>query len=286
MSDSQAHLSLFLKQKSRLHGLAYKMTESVSDAEDVLNDIYISFSRQPLDNIKDPERYLVRSVIHACFNILEKRKNVVYPGINLPEPLAHERFPDLQKSDISYALLVLLQKLNPQERAVFLLRESFDYDYDEIASLVGINEANCRQQLHRAKEKLKTGKVKYSPSNLEKEEMTRAFITACLNGDVKQLETYLSKEVTLFMDGGGKASTAMKPVSGLDSVMMYLANGALKFGKDLSFTMKEVNMETGVLFENKLTNDLDTILIPVFDQDNKISHLFGIRNPDKMKYLL
>lgn len=286
MSDSQAHLPYFLKQKSRLHGLAYKMTESVSDAEDILNDVYISFSRQPFDNIKDPERYLVRSVIHACFAILEKRKNVVYPGINLPEPLAYERFPDLQKNDISYALLVLLQKLNAVERAVFLLRESFDYDYDEVASLIGITEANCRQQLHRAKEKLKTGKAKYIPSKSEREEMMKAFITACLNGDVKQLETYLSKEVTLFMDGGGKASTATKPVSGFNSVMLYLTNGAIKFGKDLSYSMKEVNMETGVLFENTVTASLDTILIPVFDEDNKISHLFGIRNPDKMKYVI
>lgn len=261
------------------------MTESASDAEDVLNDVYISFSRQPFDQIRDPERYLVRSVVHACFAILEKRKNVVYPGINLPEPLAYERFPDLQKNDISYALLVLLQKLNAVERAVFLLRESFDYDYDEVASLVGISEANCRQQLHRAKEKLKTGKVKYSPTNLEKEEMTRAFIMACLNGDVRQLETYLSKEITLFMDGGGKASTATRPISGLDNVMLYLTRGALKFGENLSFTIKEVNMETGVLFENTLTADLDTVLIPVFDQNKQITQLFGIRNPDKMKYL-
>lgn len=285
MSEGQTHLSFFLKQKSRLHGLAYKMTESVSDAEDILNDIYISFSRQPFDNIKDPERYLVRSVVHGCFDILEKRKNVVYPGIYLPEPLAYERFPDLQQNDISYALLVLLQKLNAVERAVFLLRESFDYDYAEVAFLVGISEDNCRQQLHRAKEKLKTGKVKYSPSNVQKEEMTKAFIMACLNGDVKQLESYLSKEVTLYMDGGGKASTAMKPVSGLNNVMLYLTNGVLKFGRDLSYKIKEVNMETGVLFENTLTAGLDTILIPVFDQDNKISQLFGIRNPDKMKYL-
>lgn len=285
MSDSQAHLSFFLQQKPRLHGLAYKMTESASDAEDVLNDVYISFSRQPFDEIRDPERYLVRSVVHGCFAILEKRKHVVYPGINLPEPLAYERFPDLQKNDISYALLVLLQKLNAVERAVFLLRESFDYDYDEVASLVGISEANCRQQLHRAKEKLKTGKVKYSPTNLEKEEMTRAFIMACLNGDVRQLETYLSKEVTLFMDGGGKAATATRPISGLDNVMLYLTRGALKFGQHLSYTIKEVNMETGVLFENTLTADLDTVLIPVFDEHKQIIQLFGIRNPDKMKYL-
>ncbi|SHN44432.1 sigma-70 family RNA polymerase sigma factor [Chitinophaga sp. CF418] len=285
MSEDQAHLSFFLQQKSRLHRLAYKMTESASDAEDVLNDVYISFSRQSFDQIRDPERYLVRSVVHACFAILEKRKNVVYPGINLPEPMAYERFPDLQKNDISYALLVLLQKLNAVERAVFLLRESFDYDYDEVASLVGISEANCRQQLHRAKEKLKTGKVKYSPTTLEKEEMTRAFIMACLNGDVKQLETYLSKEITLFMDGGGKASTATKPISGLDNVMLYLTRGAFKFGKDFSYRIKEVNTETGVLFENILTADLDTILIPVFDQNGQITQLFGIRNPDKLKYL-
>ncbi|MCF6407576.1 sigma-70 family RNA polymerase sigma factor [Chitinophaga filiformis] len=285
MSEDQAHLSFSLQQRSRLHGLAYKMTESVTDAEDILSDVYISFSRQPFDQIREPERYLVRSVIHACFAILEKRKNVVYPGINLPEPLAYDRFPDLQKNDISYALLVLLQKLNAVERAVFLLRESFDYDYDEVASLIGISEANCRQHLHRAKEKLKTGNARYSPTSLEREEMTKAFLLACLNGDVKQLETYLSKEITLFMDGGGKAATATKPIAGFENVMLYLTRGAIKFGANISYTIKAVNMETGVLFENTLTADLDTVLIPVFNQDGQISQLFGIRNPDKMKYL-
>ncbi|SFD16539.1 RNA polymerase sigma-70 factor, ECF subfamily [Chitinophaga sp. CF118] len=286
MSDSQVHLSFFLSRKSRLHALAYKMTESVSDAEDVLNDVYVSFSRQQFEQIRNPEAYLVRSVVHGCFAILEKRKHVVYPGVNLPEPLLYERFPDLQNTDISYALLVLLQKLNPVERAVFLLRESFDYDYNEIASLVGISEDNCRQQLHRAKEKLKTGRVKYTPSNEKKKEITNAFLIACASGDVKQLETYLSKEITIFGDGGGKAATALKPIVGRNNAIAYLVNSALKFGKDLSYTIKQVNMETGVLFENATSVNPDTVMIPVFDQNNQISELFIIRNPDKMRYLV
>lgn len=286
MSDSRVHLSFFLSRKSRLHALAYKMTESVSDAEDVLNDVYVSFSRQQFGEIRNPEAYLVRSVIHGCFAILEKRKQVVYPGINLPEPLLYERFPDLQNTDISYALLVLLQKLNAVERAVFLLRESFDYDYSEIASLVGISEDNCRQQLHRAKEKLKTGRVKYTPSNMEKKEITNAFLIACASGDVRQLETYLSKEITIFGDGGGKAATVLKPVVGRNNAIAYLVNSALKFGKGLSYTIKQVNMETGVLFENATSASPDTVMIPVFDQNNQIIELFIIRNPDKMRYLV
>lgn len=285
MSNSQAHLLFFLRQKSRLHGLAYKMTESVSDAEDVLNDVYLSFSGKPFDQIRDPERYLVRSVVHGCFAILEKRKNMVYPGINLPEPLMYEKFPDLLHHDVSYALLVLLQKLNAVERAIFLLRESFNYNYEEIASMIGITEANCRQLLHRAKEKLKSGKIKYTPSRMEKEEMTKAFLMACATGDIGQLETYLSKEITAFADGGGNAVAAIKPIVGRDNVILYLVNIALKFGKDLSYTIKQVNLETGVLFENAVTANLDTVMIPVFDQDNQISELFIIRNPDKMKYL-
>jgi len=286
MSNSQAHLSLFLNQKSRLHGLAYKMTENVRDAEDVLNEVYLSFSGQPLERIRDPERYLVRSVVHGCFAILEKRKKIVYPGINLPEPLLYERFPDLQPHDISYALLVLLQKLNPIERAIFLLRESFDYDYTEIATLIDISEVNCRQQLHRAKEKLKTGKIKYMPSRMEKEEMMKTFLLACVTGDVRQLETFLSKGITIYADGGGNAVAAIKPVVGRDHVISYLINTALKFGKDLSYTIKQVNLETGVLLENTSTTNLDTVMIPVFDQYSQICELFIIRNPDKMNYLL
>jgi RNA polymerase sigma-70 factor, ECF subfamily len=287
MSNSQAHLLFFVRQKSRLHGLAYKMTESVSDAEDVLNDVYLSFSSRPLELIRDPERYLVRAVVHGCLAILDKKKNMVYPGTNLPEPLIYERFPDLQPGDISYALLVLLQKLNAVERAIFLLRESFDYEYKEIASLLGITETNCRQQLHRAKEKLKTGKIKYTPSHIEKEQMIQAFLMACGTGDITQLETYLSKEITVFADGGGNTTnaTALKPVVGRDHVIQYLISIARKFGLNLSYAVTQVNQETGVLFENTLTGSIDTVMIPVFNENNQIIELFMIRNPEKLKYL-
>ncbi|WP_160716187.1 sigma-70 family RNA polymerase sigma factor [Chitinophaga solisilvae] len=286
MTQHRDHLSFFLEQKSGLHGLAYKMTESACDAEDILNDVYLSFSMQPLNQILEPERYLVRSVIHRCFAVLNKRKGISYPGINLPEPVIYERFPDLQQHDVSYALLVLLQKLNATERAVFLLRESFDYDYDEIASLVNISQDNCRQHLHRAKEKLQTGKVRYSPSRQDQEEMTRAFLTACATGDVKWLETYLSKEITIFADGGGKVAAALKPVAGQAGVIAYLTGIANKFGNALSYSIRKVNLETGVLIENSMTISLDTVMIPLFDDSNRISEIYMIRNPCKMKFVV
>lgn len=286
MKQDRDHLSLFLEQKAKLHGLAYKMMENVSDAEDVLNDVYLSFSIQSLNQIREPERYLVRAVMHGCFALLNKRKNISYPGINLPEPVSYERFPELQEHDVSYALLVVLQKLNAIERAVFLLRESFDYDYEEIAVLVGISQDNCRQYLHRAKEKLKTGKVKYAPSQKDKEEITKAFLVACATGDVKWLEAYLSSEITIFADGGGKAATAVKPIVGRAHVIAYLVNSANKFGSNLSYEIRKVNLETGVLFEHTSTFQLDTVIIPLFDNNNFISEIYLIRNLDKMKFLI
>ncbi|MBO9733013.1 MAG: sigma-70 family RNA polymerase sigma factor [Chitinophaga sp.] len=285
MPHHRDHLSVFLAYKSRLHGLAYKMTERVSDAEDILSDVYLSFSNQPIEQIQEPEKYLVRAVIHGCLAVLNKQQRLSYPGINLPEPIVYERFPDLQQNDVSYALLVLLQKLNAVERAVFLLRESFDYHYDEIATLLGISQDNCRQQLHRAKEKLRTGKARYIPSQKDKEEMTQAFLTACATGDVKWLEAYLSKEVTIFADGGGKAIAAVRPVAGQASVISYLLGIANKFGSNLSYAIKQVNLETGVLLENSLTVQLDTVMILTFDDHLRISEVYLIRNPDKMKFL-
>lgn len=286
MPHHRDHLSHFLEHKSRLHGLAYKMTERVSDTADILSDVYLSFSMQPIDQIQEPEKYLVRAVIHGCLALLNKQQHFTYPGINLPEPIIYERFPDLQQHDVSYALLVVLQKLNAIERAVFSLRESFDYDYDEIAALLGISQDNCRQHLHRAKEKLKTGKVRYLPSQKEREEMTQAFLIACATGDTKWFETYLSKEITIFADGGGKAVAAVKPVAGQASVISYLIGIATKFGSNLSYHIKQVNMETGVLLENTLTVQPDTVMILTFDHHHRISEVYLIRNPDKMTFVV
>lgn len=285
MPDIPSHLSLFLEQRPGLLALAYKMTKNISDAEDILSDVYIAFSRQAFDLIREPERYLVRSVIHACFALLDKKKSTAYIGIDLPEPIVHERFPFLVNKDVSYALLVLLQKLNAMERAVFLLRESFDYSYKEIALLTGASEANCRQLLHRATEKLKAVRIKYAPSGSEKEEITKAFLMACASGDTRLLEKYLAEEIIIQVDGGGKVPAIRKPVIDKDSAIKYLAGTALKFGKDLSCILTPVNMEIGVLLRHTLTARLDSVMIPVF-QNDQISELFIIRNPDKMKHLV
>ncbi len=146
-------IELFEKYKRILFVVAYKMTKSLADAEDIVQDVFISFSKQTLNDIQNLENYLVKSVMNRSLSLLEKQKQITYPGINLPEPLFYERSHYIHEQDISYALLLLLQTLNPTERAIFILRETLAFDYTEIASILSIREADCRQQLHRAKEK-------------------------------------------------------------------------------------------------------------------------------------
>jgi RNA polymerase sigma-70 factor (ECF subfamily) len=145
----------FLRMRPRLFALAYKMTKSVVDAEDIIQETFLAIGSLKPGTIKTPEAYLVRVVTNRCLSVLDQRKATYYPGPDLPEPLEDGFVPEATGQDLSYGLLLLLKRLKPAERAVFLLRESFDFEYDLIAEIVETSPDNCRQMLHRAKDKLR-----------------------------------------------------------------------------------------------------------------------------------
>lgn len=274
----------FQEHKDKLFALAYKMTKSAADAEDILQDIFLAFSTQTASGIRNPEAYLVKSVVNRCLSLLEKRKRLVYPGPDLPEPLFQERFQHMHRQDVSYALVLLLQQLNPVERAVFLLRESLDYAYPEIAEVLAIEEENCRQLLHRARKKVAEGKPRYIPSAEESSSFINAFLQVCASGNVQELMKCLQEDITIYSDGGGKVSAAMQPISGRKNCMAFLNGLYQKYGEQLTFKCSAINGENGILLYDKINGHVETVIVLVI-VDGQISTLYFIRNPDKIRNL-
>lgn len=273
----------FKTYKTVLFAIAYKMTKSVTDTEDILQDVFISMSRQTLTDIHHPEGYWVKAVMNRCLTFLEKQRQLVYPGVDLPEPLFHEHFRQVAAQDVSYGLVMLLQKLNPVERAVFILRETLDYPYEEIAAILTVTEDTCRQHLHRAKKKILTGKTKQIPSSEESSAFINAFLHTCASGEVQQLICLLREDITIYSDGGGKVSAARHPICGRMDCIRFLIGLSQKADSAHSFHIIPVNGENALLIYDKVANRIDTLIL--FNmEDNIIAELYFVRNPDKLRY--
>nr|WP_295873008.1 sigma-70 family RNA polymerase sigma factor [uncultured Chitinophaga sp.] len=271
----------FEQYRPRLFAVAYKMTKNAMDAEDILHDVFLAYSRQDATAIVHPENYLVKAVMHRCLSLLEARKKTVYPGIDLPSPLFRERFSYIHDSDISFALLILLQTLNPWERAVFILRETFSYAYEEMAAILGLEQDHCRQLFHRAKEKIAAGKLRYIPAGEQRSALFLAFAEACSTGDTARLMSCLKEEITIYSDGGGKVSAARVPLLGRTAAAAFLLGIYAKQGAQLTFEVTEVNGETGVIFHDG-AGAVDTVMILSMDTDG-IHTVYFVRNPDKLR---
>src|SRR5438552_11019757 len=180
-SDVPIRLATFDQYRSLLFSVAYRMLGSVADAEDMLQETFIRWQQAPEDEIRSPRAFLVTIISRLCINHLQSARvqREEYVGQWLPEPFIDE---DHDPGSLSIAFLVLLERLNPIERAVFLLREVFDYEYAEIAAAVGQSEANCRQILRRAKQHVRAERPRFKASEEEHDALLERFQTAVLSG--------------------------------------------------------------------------------------------------------
>ena len=197
------------------------MLGSASEAEDVVQDAWIRARQDEHADIRSPRAYFTTIVTRLCIDHLRsaERTRMVYPGPWLPEPLAEPNQESAElASSLTTAFLVLLERLAPTERAVFLLREVFDLDFEEIAKSVGRSEANTRQILTRARGRLRDSPPRFTVSRRESEEIVRRFRHACATGDVEALMAVLHADATLVSDGGGKAAAATRPVLGAERI--------------------------------------------------------------------
>ncbi|WP_343636249.1 sigma factor-like helix-turn-helix DNA-binding protein [Fluviicola sp.] len=264
-----------------LFSISYNMLGMVEEAEDIVQDVFEKWMSAA--EVRDAKAYLARIAVNQSINRLNElrktREN--YVGMWLPEPyitLEPEPVPTLE-----YGMLFLLERLNPNERAVFILRESFSEEYTSIAEITGLSAENCRQLLHRAHEKL--GRSKPLQVDPEKQRaFTIAFLTALHGQDRSELDHLLRKDIELYSDGGGKRAAALKALFGLDKVLKFLLGVTqLPEARENHFEYRAVyvNGRPAALLFNRTTEQLDSMQY-VEMENEEISRLLFVRNPDKL----
>lgn len=288
-------LAAFESERGRLFGLAYRMLGSVSEAEDVLQDAWLRWHAVDPATVERPGGFLVSLVTRLCLDNLKAARNRLtdYIGPWLPEPLVREvgaaGEPDPaalheQADDLSIAFLLLLERLTPAERAVFVLRESFDFSYREIAGILGKTEAACRQIERRARQRLEPDRASTVPAPpAEHERLLQGFMNAIRSGDLQGLVTLLAEDAVLTSDGGGKANAARKPLFGADLIARFLVNlTRLAAGGTWEIRLVEVNGRLGALnvFNGKLLS-----VVSLHVENGRIQRLYFVLNPDKLPEL-
>jgi RNA polymerase sigma-70 factor, ECF subfamily len=277
-----------------LFSIAYRMLGSASDAEDIVQEAFLRFHRETGagTQVESPKSYLSAVTTRLCIDHLRSARvrRESYVGTWLPEPLLTEETSDAERhaetaDSLSMGFLVLLESLTPVERAVFLLREVFEYDYDEIASVVGKSEENCRQIAVRARRQVQAGKPRFEASKAEREELARRFFEAAGEGDVESLVGMLAADVVAYADGGGKATAFPRPVHGRDKVMRLLQAGATR-GARLSVSdirLAEINGQPGAIFLDPDGVPVGAVSLDI--ADGQVQKLHAVSNPEKLEHL-
>jgi RNA polymerase sigma-70 factor (ECF subfamily) len=273
--------------RSYLFAIAYRMFGSVAEAEDVVQDAFLRYHEADVE-AESPKAYLATVTTRLAIDRLRsaRARREVYPGQWLPEPIVgDEAVRHAETADsLSLAFLHLLEQLSPVERAVFLLREVFEYPYDEVARIVGKSRDNCRQILARARRHVEEGRRRFDVSREERDEVARRFLAAWEEGDTDGLVELLAADVTVYGDGGGKAPSVPVPLVGAERVAKALIGwGRLALERGLSHRAEPVNGEPGVVFY-----DADGRVIWVAELEIAEGVVVAVRsvlNPDKLGHI-
>lgn len=283
------HAERFSHLRPLLFTIVYEILGSATESDDVLQDSYLRWAEVDLATVRDTKSYLAQLVTRQALNALRAgaRRREDYIGPWLPEPLLLEdRDPSadvILAESVSMAMLVLLETLTPDERAVFVLREVFGFDYDEIAGAVGKSATTVRQVAHRAREHVQARRKRFEPADAAvTAELTEQFMTAAATGDVEALMSVLAPDVTWTADSGGKASAARRPIVGASKVATVLV-GLFRIAAE---RMPNVRFETSayngapavVVYDG---DHLEGVFV-VEVGDGRITHFYAMRNPDKL----
>lgn len=231
VSPAMGSLELFQKHRPTLLGVAYRLLGSVSDAEDVLQETWLRWGSIDEAAVVDAKAWLSTTACRLCLDKLKsgQSRREVYPGPWLPEPVITDR--SIDHASISLAFLVLLERLNPVERATYLLHQVFDYSHREVAEMLELTEGAARQVFHRAKEHVDAGRPRFAPSEASHARMLTAFLSTLTSGDLSGLRQLLAEDALLCADGGGKAKgAATHPIVGRERVAKFLLGLARRLG--------------------------------------------------------
>jgi RNA polymerase sigma-70 factor, ECF subfamily len=273
------------RYRPRLFGIAYRMLGDVQDAEDIVQETMLRWHDTDQPAVREPEAWLVSVVTRLAIDRLRRAttERAAYPGPWLPEPVADERFSADREielaSDLSMAFLVLLERLAPEERAAFLLRDVFDADYDEIARTLDKTPAAARQTVHRARERIHADRARFTAPNDAKERLFERFIDALQADDKEGLLAVLAPDATWTSDGGGKTNAARRVVEGAERVARLLIGIETKYDHPFTYRLSRMNGEPAVIQYHQ-DRVFGVTFIDV--EDDRIRGLYRVMNPDKL----
>ncbi|KAF1687652.1 RNA polymerase subunit sigma-24 [Pseudoxanthomonas broegbernensis] len=291
----------FESHRPRLFALAYRMLGSRAEAEDVVQDTWLRWHRAGPATVRDPEAWLVAAATRLGIDRLRaaRARRERYAGPWLPEPLRIEasdaaagaglegRADDAPgparraetAQQVSLAFLAVLERLGPEERAAYLLREAFDYDHAQIAALLGRSEASCRQMVHRARERIQAGRPRFEVSPQRHRRLLERFMQAARQGDREAVAALLREDARLVSDGGGKALAAIRPLLGAERIARLFWAAYRRRDPAVAWRMGRVNGEPAIL---RYRDDVLVAAMVAVSDGERIAELLNVANPDKL----
>lgn len=281
--------------RNYLFAIAYRMLGSGMEAEDMVQETWLRWDQTDQSAVKNPKAFLAKTITRLCLDRLKsaQTKREHYVGEWLPEPLltnpsdslmglnAPDQMIELAES-LSFAFLHMLERLTPAERAVFLMREVFDYDYAAIAEVMGKKEAACRQLLSRAKSSVAAERPKFDTTPIEHQQILSQFATACMSGSMEGLLAVLAEDVVEYSDGGGVRKAALKPIIGADRVARFMLGLMKQATDDYALGFTHVNGRPAILIS--LDGEPYSVMILQIE-GGKIRRIFSQLNPEKLNQL-
>ncbi|CUW28386.1 MULTISPECIES: RNA polymerase sigma-70 factor [Streptomyces] len=280
----------FQELRPLLFSIAYRILGSVSEAEDAVQETWLRYADSPTEP-RSVKAFLSATVTRLSIDVLRSARvrREAYVGPWFPEPLLADPYEDPERAaeladSVSMAALLLLERLSPLERAVFVLREVFDFGFPEIASAVGRSEAACRQLAVRARRHMTEGRPRFEADRSERDELAARFFDALREGDVLGLQDLLAADASMAGDGGGKTPQLARSVTGADNVARLLA--AVFPGLalvDVTFEPREVNGQPGAILHDRDGKVLQVLVLDVLD--GRIQAIRMVANPDKLGHV-
>jgi RNA polymerase sigma-70 factor, ECF subfamily len=283
-ASSQDAAAVFDPLRASLVRVAYRMLGSVADAEDVVQDALLRWLDVDRDAVREPAAFLRRVVTRLCLDRLKsvRRERETYVGPWLPEPVVESGEDELD--DVTLPLLMALERLSPLERAAFLLHDVFSLDFEEVAATIGREPAACRQLASRARAHVRADRPRYPVPRERGIKIAEAFFAASRDGEMERLRALLAADVTVYADGGGKASAHTAPVAGLDNVMRLFATFASVFAVSRSRLVRYgfINGLPGFITIER-GDILQTTALEI--EDGCVVAVYVVRNLDKLRHM-
>ncbi|WP_371778260.1 RNA polymerase sigma-70 factor [Streptosporangium subroseum] len=282
-SDLDHAASVFASVRPRLFGIAYRMLGSSAEAEDIVQDVWLRWQAYDRSTVLDPPAFLATTTTRLAINVAQsaRARHETYVGPWLPEPVDTAADPALgaeRGEALEFAILLLLEKLSPTERAAYVLREAFDYPYPQIADILQLKEANSRQLVSRARKRI-VAERREPVGSAEQRRLLKAFLAAAQTGDLAALEELFAADVVSYSDGGGAVRATRIPVIGRTTVAKFIRAFAPRFWIDAELTWIEANGQASVLVSR---DDAVFALVTVSASAQGIDHVIWVMNPAKL----